>query len=262
MNLYGYQLDNSEADHHPDFDDLALPFFHKGNEIGCICLHGIGGTPANVRVIADELSKRGFTVDAPMLAGHGTTLRQMNRSNWKKWIKTIEDSYDRLKQAGCKKVFVSGLSLGGILSAYLASETEERPCEGVVLISAPFKMKKWLIISMFMSVFFPYVTYPADKHTTPHSQSYRGLACRKLIDLERLIVKTRGKLKKIKCPVYAIWAKLDDKVDPHSSHILSSRLVSAPLKETTMENSPHGSTYGPEKEMVGTLVADFIESLI
>ena len=48
--LNDYLPDKAVLDQRPPFDDdLSEPLFHKGNEIGCITLHGIGGTPARLK---------------------------------------------------------------------------------------------------------------------------------------------------------------------------------------------------------------------
>ena len=258
MELFGYQIDDSRIDEHPDLDELAQPYFHKGNNIGCICIHGIGGTPANMRVVSDALEKAGYTVDVPMLAGHGTTIRNLAASSWQDWVKTVEDSYDKLKAEGCDKIAVLGLSLGGILSAYLA---EERDVIGCCCLSAPFRMKPWLNFSKIVSPIMPYVSYPPSKHTDPHSQGYRGFCSKKLVDLQKLINKTNKGLGKITCPVHAIWARKDDKVDESSKNILRKGLKNAKLTEQTLENSPHGSTYGPEKLLAGEYALNFIQSI-
>jgi hypothetical protein len=47
--LKNYLPDRSVLDTRPPFDDdLSQPLFHKGSAVGCITLHGIGGTPANI----------------------------------------------------------------------------------------------------------------------------------------------------------------------------------------------------------------------
>ena len=59
--LKEYLPDKSVMDVRPPFDgDLSQPLFVKGGTVGCLVLHGIGGTPANVRVIVDALIEKGL----------------------------------------------------------------------------------------------------------------------------------------------------------------------------------------------------------
>ena len=58
------------------------PLSIDGDSRGVLCLHGITGTPFEVRPLAEALGRRGCTVMAPMLAGHGGTLRDLAGSGW------------------------------------------------------------------------------------------------------------------------------------------------------------------------------------
>ena len=262
MNLFGYTVDSSLLDHHPDFDSYAAPFFHKGSNTGCIVLHGIGGTPANVYVISKLLADCGYTVDAPLLPGHGTCIRDLQKSTYRDWIDTAEASYAKLEAEGCTEIIPIGLSLGGLLAAYLACH---HPVKSLVCISAPFRMKLYLRLSSHFSFLFPYVSYGEKdllriRKRAPYSQMYYGFSSEKLKDIRKLSSGIRRDLPKITCPVLAIWAKYDNKVDIKSSDILHKHLNNAILTEMTMQNSPHGSTYAKEKDTVAAIVHSFIEN--
>lgn len=262
MKIFGYQPDRGMLDEHPPFDEIAAPFFHRGGKTGCLVLHGIGGTPANVRPVADALAARGFTVFAPLLPGHGETVRALNDATAGQWLRCALSAYDRLRAAGCTAIVPVGLSLGGILSAHVAAL---RPCAGLVLISAPIRMRGYLRAARLMSPFVPFIRYSErDRQRTaalaPYAQMYNGFSTKKLCDLQRLIRRLRSRLPKITCPVLALWARYDNKVDPKSAAILRKGLCRAPLTERTLENSAHGSTYGEERALVASLVADFVEN--
>ena len=133
-----------------------------------LLLHGFTGTPANMHSIwkcleADEQECRlntavenenGYTIYAPLLSGHGTNLRNMRKSCAREWIDDALKAYDRLTAAGCEKIYVAGLSMGGLLAAIVASE---RRVDGVIMICAPAKMKLYLHICRFISLAVPYI---------------------------------------------------------------------------------------------------------
>ena len=96
-----YLPDKSVYDSRPAFDDdLSKPLFRKGGRVGCITLHGIGGTPANIRVVADAMIAKGYTVISPMIPGHGETVRAQNASTGAQWQDAIRAAYTRLKDEG------------------------------------------------------------------------------------------------------------------------------------------------------------------
>ncbi len=264
MHIMGYEISRTIQDQVCEFDDLAKPFFKQGGEAGCLVLHGIGGTAANVRIVADALADRGYTVYAPVLPGHGQTVRQLNRSSDKQWLSAVRAGYARLVSSGCTRIYLLGLSLGGILSALLA---EEQDTAGLVLISAPIVMKPWLHRARRLSLLFPFVRYDSDKleriRTQPrYEQMYDGFATRKLRDLNRLTRMLRAGLDRITCPTLILQAKFDNKAEPVSADVFKKGAVhAASIEVVTLENSPHGSTYGPERELAATLCANFVSDL-
>jgi len=265
--LKDYLPDRAVLDQHPPFDgDLSQPLFHKGNEIGCITLHGIGGTPANIRVVADALIAKGYTVISPMIPGHGETVRVQNASAGAQWLESIRAAYKRLKDEGCTQIYALGLSLGGILCGLLA---EEERLDGLVLICTPIKMKKYLRVARALSPIIPVVGYPESRGGKPawgdnlYAQMYGGFSTRKLVDLGRLARKLARNLDKIDCPTLLISAAQDDKVDPKSIEIFCTGAVNAPSVDLSeFDHSPHGCTYGPEREAVAARCAEFVSSLV
>ena len=265
--LRNYIPDQSVLDQRPPFDDdLSQPLFHKGNAVGCITLHGIGGTPANIRVVADALIERGYTVVSPMIPGHGETVRAQNASTGRQWLDGIRAAYKKLKDEGCEQVYALGLSLGGILCGLLA---EEEHLDGLALICTPIKMKRSLRIAKALSPIIPVVGYPESRDGKTvwgdnlYAQMYGGFSTKKLVDLSRLARKLKKNLAKIDCPALLVAAAGDDKVDPASIEIFCSGAVNVPSVDLAeFEHSPHGCTYGPEKEIVAARCAEFVADLV
>lgn len=265
--LKDYLPDKAVLDQRPPFDDdLSQPLFHKGNEIGCITLHGIGGTPANIRVVADALIERGYTVASPMIPGHGETVRAQNASTGAQWLDGIRAVYRRLKEEGCTQIYALGLSLGGILCGLLA---EEEHIDGLALICTPIKMKRYLRIAKALSPIIPVVGYPESRGGKPawgdnlYAQMYGGFSTKKLVDLSRLARRLKRDLSKIDCPTLLIAAAEDDKVDPKSIEIFCAGATNTPSVDLAeFDHSPHGCTYGPEREAVAARCAEFVAGLV
>ena len=265
--LKDYLPDKAVLDQRPPFDDdLSQPLFHKGSEIGCITLHGIGGTPANISVVADALIAKGYTVISPMIPGHGETVRAQNASTGAQWLEGIRAAYKRLKDEGCTQIYALGLSLGGILCGLLAAEEH---LDGLVLICTPIKMKKYLRVARALSPIIPVVGYPESRGGKPawgdnlYAQMYGGFSTRKLVGLGRLARKLTRNLDMIDCPTLLISAAQDDKVDPKSIEIFCAGAVNAPSVDLSeFDHSPHGCTYGPEREAVAARCAEFVAGLV
>ena len=115
--------------------------FHAGGRIGFLLIHGLGGTPVELRFVAQGLARAGYTVSCCQLAGHGGTVEELRSSTWKDWYASVEEAHDRLKEH-CDVVLAGGLSMGGILATHLA---QNRPDEvdGLVLYAPTLWMNGW-----------------------------------------------------------------------------------------------------------------------
>lgn len=105
--------------------DAAAPsqdrgMFYEGGPTGFLLIHGLSGTPVELRYIANGLARAGHTVHCPQLAGHCGTLDQLRQSTWTDWYASVETALDSLARR-CEHVFVGGLSMGAILALRLAA---------------------------------------------------------------------------------------------------------------------------------------------
>jgi carboxylesterase len=99
-------------------------FTYEGNNIGILLIHGFTATTTEVRLLADNLSKQGYTIHAPLLPGHGTTPDELNKTTYQNWIETVEEAYSFLHQK-CPMIFIAGESMGALLSLHLAAKYRE-----------------------------------------------------------------------------------------------------------------------------------------
>lgn len=93
----------------------------ENGRIGFLLIHGLGGTPVELRFVAQGLNRAGFTVVCPLLAGHGGTDQELNETSWRDWYATVEETHAQLKQR-CDMIVVGGLSAGVMLALKLAAE--------------------------------------------------------------------------------------------------------------------------------------------
>ena len=76
--------------------DGSLRF--AGGRLGFLLIHGLGGTPMEMRFVAQGLARAGYTVHVPQLAGHCGTVDELKATGWQDWCATVEEEHDRLKQ--------------------------------------------------------------------------------------------------------------------------------------------------------------------
>lgn len=118
---------------------LTDHFFVRGNDIGCLLIHGLSGTPADLRPLADKLVEQGYTVEALLLPGHGSLSDRNGRARWQDWKRAVEQAHDRLATM-CSRIILIGHSMGGMLAII---ETIRRAPSGLVLLAVPTYIADW-----------------------------------------------------------------------------------------------------------------------
>lgn len=89
--------------------------------LGVVLLHGLAGSPVEMRYIANGLARDGYNVYCPELAGHGSRAQGLATSTWQDWYKSAEDAL-LMMAAECDTVVVGGLSTGAVLALLLAAK--------------------------------------------------------------------------------------------------------------------------------------------
>ena len=82
-------------------------------------MHGLTGTPTEMRFVARGLHEAGFTVHAVQLAGHCGTSADLVATGWRDWYASVEQAARALR-AEVDHLFVAGLSMGAVLALELA----------------------------------------------------------------------------------------------------------------------------------------------
>jgi carboxylesterase len=112
------------------------PFFFKGNQVGCLLVHGFPGTPQEMRWLGEFLQNQGYSVLGVRLSGHATQPSDLLRVRSSDWLADLEDGYHWLSGT-CTRIYMIGFSLGGVLSAIFATLT---PLDGLVLMATPWDL--------------------------------------------------------------------------------------------------------------------------
>ena len=107
-----------------------------------LCVHGLTGTPYEVRPPAEALAEAGFYCEGPLLPGHGTIHTELQRLPRARWLDAVVAAHDALAERH-ERVYALGLSLGGLLALALG---ERRPLRGLVVMAAPLDLG-WLVHS-------------------------------------------------------------------------------------------------------------------
>ena len=88
---------------------------------GVLLLHGVTGTPMEMKPLARYLEQRGYRVAVPLLPGHGAGHRALLATTRHDWLDGARRALRELA-AACDHIVLVGLCGGGLLNVLLAAD--------------------------------------------------------------------------------------------------------------------------------------------
>lgn len=247
----------------------AEPFFHRGNGIGCLCLHGFMASPNELRWLGESLAARGFTVYVPRLTGHGIDPRNMSRMHWYDWYTSALDGYHILRSQ-CDQVIPMGLSMGGLLSLMIAADY---PVTGVGVLAAPlFIRARILSHTGWLKYLIPYTNQPDSERLRSlirEEQTRRGESVVGRVrydtwstgavwEFSKLMRRARSGLASVNAPLLLLYAQRDTTAPPDNIHILTRETRSTNIEKFVLERTDHILSQDVEREIVFQKVGEFV----
>jgi len=241
----------------------AEPYSVTGDARGALVLHGFTGNPQSMRGLALALADAGFTVEMPLLPGHGTDISDMLPTRWKDWSEAAEAAYDELA-ARSDSVVVVGLSMGGMLGVWLAQRHPEIAAIAVVnpLIAPPDADTLALVESMIENgdEVAPGIGSDIAMEGAVES-AYPGLPLRAALSLFAAASEVEADLESVICPVLVFTSVQDHVVDPKSSDVLAAR-AKGPVERVTLERSYHVATLDYDKDEIESRTVEFVTNVL
>ena len=114
------------------YDPHQAPPSGSRSPIGVLVIHGMTGTPLEMRPVSRFLKRQGYRVETPLLRGHGAGHQELLATTWHDWLAGIREEADKLC-AECDQVFLVGLSASALLATLVAADNPR--ISGVVLLS-------------------------------------------------------------------------------------------------------------------------------
>jgi len=105
-----------------------------------LLVHGMTGAPGEMKFLAKRLHRRGFSVHAPLLPGHGRDQASLLGTGWRDWLDGARRGFEALAQTH-DEVFVAGICVGGALGLLLAAE--EPRVRGAAVYSMTYRYDGW-----------------------------------------------------------------------------------------------------------------------
>ena len=258
-------------------------FSVTGGRTGFLLVHGLGGTPRELRYLAMALERSGYAVHCCQLPGHCGTEQDLIASTWTDWNAAVASAYADLRKQ-CPRVIVGGLSMGAVLALNLAAETEQKP-DGLLLLAPTFWYDGWAVpwysflIRLLKSTPIRHNAYSTEREpfgikdkrvrhivmqqmlsgdsSVAGCLRTPGEALRQFVDL---VDHVKPRLGSIKCPALVLHPREDDMASL-SNAVLLQRKLGGLVECVVLDDCHHMITIDQQRDLVVDKTVRFTEWL-
>jgi carboxylesterase len=256
-------------------------FYLQGSKKkGVLLVHGLTGSPLEMKFIGKQLNRMGFTVYAPVLAGHCQDKKTLVKTTYEDWIYSLKTALYKF-QNEVAEIYMAGICVGGAL-ALLAAHQENRLVKGVAIYSPTLNYDGWNVPFYYpwapygipIGIRIPFLNRISFSESYPYgikSDRVRKAVIGNANGIEgtlphfpvkalhqnyRLNNAMKKSLPKITIPTLLIHAKDDDVSHPRNSAKIK-KLHGGDCRVIILENSYHMIHVDQERQRVAELTAEF-----
>jgi carboxylesterase len=251
-----------------------------GGPQGVLLIHGLGGTPVEMRYVAQGLARAGYTVHVPQLAGHCATPEELWATTWQHWYESVEEEHQRLRER-CSKIIVGGLSMGAILALHHAVQYSNE-VSALTLYAPSLWLDGWgipwysgffkLITQRWFAQIFPFaerdpwgikdprIRALIEQAIKSGDSSQAGVAALPgslMLELRWLVQRVKDEIAKIKQPALIVHPREDDRASLRNVSFLQDNL-GGPVHTVVLNDSYHIVTLDRQRELVLQRTLDFL----
>ncbi len=262
-------------------------FFFEGGRNGVLLIHGLTGTPMEMRLLGKGLNRAGFTVQGMQLAGHCGNVEDLLATGWRDWYASVEKAADDML-GKVDHLFVGGLSMGALLALKLAADRPQ-DVAGVGVYGATFRYDGWSIPSMArLSFMLPLLKkFGIGRERSFMEQPPYGIRDERLraqistamlggdsaaaglpgnpwyslAEMYALAARVRRQLSQVTAPCLVAHASEDDVASVKNAELVM-RGVNAPTELLLLDDSYHMITIDKERRTLIERSATFFERIV
>ncbi len=253
-----------------------------GGEHAVLLIHGLTGSPFELKPLARKLNNSGFTVKGPCLAGHGQTLEELTATTWHDWYGTVRDTFKELQKSH-KTVSVSGLCMGALLALHLAYE-EGDEVSSIATLSTTLFYDGWSLpwYKFILPLFYlPPLKYFASYEERPpygvknermrkqieialkeNSIAYAHFPSQSMHELFKLIKIVKKNLHKVNVPTLILHALEDDVASIKNANYIEKNIGTHLVRKVLLDDTYHMLPLDNQKDRVAEETISFFKQNI
>ncbi len=238
-----------------------------GGDRAVLILHGFGDTPQSVAPLATYLHAAGWTVRAPLLPGHGRTLREFGNSSAADWLECAGEEMAAL-QATHRRVVLIGQSMGGALATILAAAS---PPPALVLLAPyldmPPEVRRLARLQKLWSFALPYVDSGGEESIVDETERAASLAYgavngRVLRQLLHLVEQARAAYPRVRSPLLVAQSRRDNRITESVTRRAFARFGSTRKRLVWLDEGGHVLAVDRGRERLFALVKAWLDETV
>jgi carboxylesterase len=264
-------------------------FFLKGSDKAVLLIHGITGTPSEMRYFGKKLNQAGYTVFCNTLPRHCDTLSELRKVTWQEIEKSCIEDLENLKKEH-RQVSLCGISMGALLALHLAYKFPQ-DISAIIALAPTLFYDGWSLHKgtsvMQMTWHIPWIRNMVNiREEWPYGlkdedlrdsverfyKNARASQFSKKVFLfgspffpmsclyqHHLLTKvTENELPQIKAPILILHAKDDDMASLKNAEYIYNKVASINKRLVILEDSYHMITIDKEKDKVAQESINFL----
>lgn len=260
-------------------------FEYPSGDAAVILIHGLTGTPTEMRTVGKMIARGGYSVYGIQLAGHCGSENDLLQTNWHDWYASVEAAFEKIA-AKHSVVFVGGLSMGAVLAIHLAARHPDR-ISGLALYSTTLEFDGWAVpkLSFLFPLFmntpiceryrfvetFPYGikderlrTRILNKMLSGDSAAAgtMGMTGRSLRELRRLVKLVKREMPEVHAPALIVQAVHDDITSPKRNGDYLRDHLGGATTTLSLDDSYHIVTIDRQHALVASESVRFFDSIV
>jgi carboxylesterase len=237
-------------------DRAGSAFDLPGGPDAVLLLHGLTGSPFEVRPVAEALQQAGARCLGPVMPGHGGDPRALDGLGWREWVEGARLALFRLE--GSERLLVVGCSMGALVALVLAHEHPGR-VDGLALLAPALELALLPRLAGMVARRLRLVGAPLigkrssdvrDPEMRRRNPALQAIPPSALGELVRMQAHVENILPGVAVPALVIAGARDHTVTVAGARRIARRIGSAPARLVVLPHSAHLVGIDVERERV------------
>lgn len=240
--------------------EKAIYLPSEGAKVGVLLLHAYTGSAKDMNLLGRRLHKLGYSVLCPNFSGHWSDdiFDILNASAFI-WLEEAQASYTWLKKQGFEKVFVFGLSMGGIMATALIANPSNSIDGGGIFNSPVVTVERTDVSKAFMGYakYLARTTQTMEQYDLDEEKIHKA-HWEQMDELEQVKQAVKKKLATIDQPFYIAQSAKDELIDTDDVYELQDELINAKIDFHWFPENTHVITVNRDRVDFENSVISFL----